>query len=183
MKKIFAFLFLATLVLAGCKAVKDSNSLTFNPELKTSLENAHFKFEAKEIQPLTTTALTAVTNSGLIPPGSSPSRIVINGGSNFLIVKNDTLTVDLPYYGERQFGGAYNAETAGIKVEKALSTINLEYVPKKNTFVFSFKANGVDGEGFDFRGTVFTNGNANLQVYSSYRNTIAYSGKIDTLDE
>ena len=53
------------------------------------------------------------------------------GTNNFLEVKGDSVSADLPYYGERQIAGSYNNRDVGVQFEGLAKDFELSYNDKK----------------------------------------------------
>jgi len=138
-----------------------------------------FEVIADWMKPMPTQGLNSVANAGLLPIGSTLANIQINGSNNFVRVKGDSVSANLPFYGERRFGGGYNTDTGIV-----FNGIPENYVKKeiKNKIEVSFTISEHQ-DSFDVSMTLFPNNNANIAINSTNRNFISYTGHITVLEE
>ncbi|KPM33443.1 Hypothetical protein I595_346 [Croceitalea dokdonensis DOKDO 023] len=164
------------LLVSSCGANKKTTLSDQEIEAFTSkMEGAKIHFVANVANPLGTQAVNSVINSGLLPPGSNVGRIDLIGISNFLKIHGDSVSADLPYYGERQFGGGYNTTNIGITFDNAEVMTNLEFDSKKMAYRLQFQADAA-AENYTVNGWLYPNGKATIFINSSQRNTIGYMG-------
>lgn len=104
------------------------------------------------------------------------SRVNLLGNPNHIKFEGDSVDVFLPFFGERQYGGAYGSEGA-LQYEGPLRDLKIQERPDKGQVLVFFKGNN-EGENLDFRVTIFPNGNTNTSVTSSQRDQIQYDGRI-----
>ncbi len=166
------------LVVAACS----SKRMVFSEAEKTALEemvnNRSFRLTAQWANPLATQGINALVSSGLLQPGSSPNRIDIIGTTAYLNVKGDSVTAQLPYYGERQFSNTYNPTNVGIQFDGIARDVELVYDEKKEVYDFSFYILNDLGEGFNVNGTLFPNLKTTFYINSTQRFTIGYTGLV-----
>lgn len=103
-------------------------------------------------------------------------RVNLMGNPNHMIFKEDSVDVFLPFFGERHTGGGYGTDGA-IEYEGPLRDLRIEENQEKNE-IFLFFEGSNNGENYDFRVTIFPNGNTNTSVTSSQRNQIQYIGRV-----
>jgi len=172
---------LAILMAIGCTASKKARYTDAEiNDFKSKIAEKQFEFTANVANPLGTQALNSVLNSGILPPQSNVNRIDLTGISNFLKIKGDSVSAALPYYGERQFGSAYNSNDIGINFDQANTPVVLVYDEKKKAFKFRFEATK-GTENLIVNGWLFPNGKATIFINSSERNTIGYLGNYSFL--
>lgn len=104
------------------------------------------------------------------------SRVNLLGNPNHITFDGDSVDVFLPFFGERQYGGAYGSEGA-LQYEGPLQNLRIEERPDKGQVIVFFEGNN-EGENLDFRVTIFPNGKTNTSVTSSQRDQIQYDGRI-----
>lgn len=145
-------------------------------KLSRLIESKNFQIEATWALPMNTVSLQNVFNA-LAPIGSTAGRINLMGFSSFLKMEGDTISANLPYYGERQMGGVYNNRDSGINFETVPDDLKIEYNDAKSRYEISFSANH-ETEDYSVNMIVLPNLNSYINVNSSQRNSIRYEGKI-----
>lgn len=144
------------------------------------INNQFFKIEAQFARPLTTNALSQIANAGLLAPGDNATQINIQGNSSYLKFEGDTVSADLPYFGERQFGGGYDNDT-GIKFEGIPKDLEIENVEDKNLYIIDFDINQ-DTENYQITLRLYPNLKALININSSQRFPIRYDGTIKAIN-
>lgn len=181
----FKLIVLTLLLVYLDLSCSSSSNVSYSPEeiatFKDFINNKSYEFIASTANPMPSRGMSAIANTGLLPPGSTISNIQLQGNSNYLKVEGDTVTAFLPYYGERQSGGGYNSD-AGIIFNDVPSSYNQEYLAEKNEmqiiFTISEKA-----EGYRVTMNLFPNKKATVVVTSSQRFSIRYLGEIKPLED
>ena len=140
------------------------------------IKSRNFEIEVNWALPTTTVSLQSVYNA-LLPIGSNAGRINLVGFSSFLRMQGDTISADLPYYGERQMGGDYNSRDSGIKFETVPDDLEMEYNEAKNRYEISFSADQRT-EDYSVNMIVLPNLSSYININSSQRFSIRYEGKI-----
>ncbi|WP_281543273.1 DUF4251 domain-containing protein [Maribacter aestuarii] len=176
---------LGILIVGLLFSCASSSKLSSQGEQKEKLshiiESKNFEIEVNWALPFTTVSLQNVFNA-LAPIGSTAGRINLMGFSSFLKMKGDTISANLPYYGERQMGGGYNTRDSGINFETAPDDLKIEYNDEKNRYELSFSAEQ-GTEDYRVNMVVLPNLNSYINVNSSQRFSIRYEGKIKELRE
>ncbi len=177
MKTIVAS-FLVFSIFISCSSTNKSISDTH--PIHSIISSRSFEFTADWANPMVTQSMNAVANSGLIPPGSTISRINLAGNHNYLKVFGDSVSANLPYYGERQFGGGYGSAT-GIEFngipedyEQTLDTNNGKYTINFN---ISDKL-----DRYYVVMAIFPSKSTTVAVSLNNRNSIRYDGVIEALE-
>lgn len=107
------------------------------------------------------------------------SMIDLIGNSNYVRFKQDSVRVFLPYFGVRQFGGAYNSE-GGIKYHGPLRELEIDRNVENENIVVEFETE--EGtENLTFTITMYPNGVARTTVTSNQRDNISYRGDVQEL--
>lgn len=169
-----------TILILGCAA--SQKTYETNAALDEMVSQKHFEINAKFAQPMLTQALSQVALSGLIPPGSTINQINLNGSYNFLKIQGDSVSANLAYYGERQMGGGYNNNNAGIVFKGVPETIEIIKDEVKQNYTIKFSINHKT-ENFMVNATAGTNLSGTINVTSSHRSRIGYTGDVKKLDE
>ncbi|MDT0607584.1 DUF4251 domain-containing protein [Croceitalea rosinachiae] len=170
------------LVISACSSSKPSYNTEQLEALDRLVESGSFLFEAEFANPLATRSMNAVSNAGLLPPGSAVNRINLMGTNNFLEIKGDSVSANLPYYGERQMPGAYNNSNVGIQFDGVAKDFKIYFNEKKGVYELQFKASN-NTEVFDINAVLFVNNTVSLYVNSSERLTINYQGVLKKIAE
>lgn len=145
------------------------------------VDQKSFRIESDWAQPFLTNSMAQISNSGLLPPGSTAGRINLIGNSNYLQMEGDSVSAYLPYYGERQFGGGY-ASNGAIQF-KGLPR-GLEVIRDQNSQGYRLEFDIREkGENYSVSVVLFPNLNSRITINSSQRFIINYDGKVTALEE
>lgn len=147
--------------------------------LKELVATKNIKAEFDSANPLSFNIVQGIER--LLPPGSAPGAINLIGNPNFFKIKKDSVFIDMPYFGERQLSGGYNAEN-GIKFSGIPKKEIITYNTKKQAFILKYWLQA-KSESYTVILTLFANKNAILDVNSSYRTNIDYRGNWQALEE
>ncbi|SIQ62158.1 DUF4251 domain-containing protein [Maribacter ulvicola] len=138
-------------------------------------------FEAQSASPMVTSSLNAIADNGLIPSGSTISRIDLNGNTNYLKIFGDSVSADLPFFGERQFGGGYGTDT-GIEFNGLPESYSQEFNSNKQKYTIRFQISDTS-DLYTIYMEVFPNQNAVVSINMANRNPIRFNGTIKALKE
>lgn len=164
-------------VLLSCGPQKSASPAAMS-QLQEMVNQKWFSIHPQWASPMATQSLNAVANAGLIRQGSNASRIDIAGNRAFLKMKNDSVFADLPYFGERQMGGAYSPDEAGITFSAPAKDVAISFNDKKQRYQFKFGVVNKYGEVFNVSGNLYPNGKSTFTVNSSERLSINYTGQL-----
>lgn len=170
-------------VSASCKSSQSiaRQSQEFK-NLKNILNSKAFKVDVHTALPFNTRVTRQVLNELTRFTGNNANQIMITGYEvNF---KNDSIIGQLPYYGEQQLGGGrYNANF-GIVFNNIPKDYSLEKHKKHDAFVMKFNIDDdiESVETYRVIITFFSNNSTDIDVISSHRNTISYSGRLVNLN-
>ncbi|MFD0932225.1 DUF4251 domain-containing protein [Psychroflexus salinarum] len=145
------------------------------------INNQFFKIEAQFARPLTTNALSQIANAGLLAPGDNASRINLQGNSAYLKFEGDTVSADLPYFGERQMGGGYSRNT-GIEFEGVPKDLEIEKDADKNFYNIKFNISD-ETENYQIVLKLYPSLDAFININSSQRFPIRYDGTLKAIKE
>lgn len=172
---------IAILLLIGCNS---TSKVPYTPEAITSfrdfIDKKSFRFIAQTANPTMTNGINAVANAGLWPPGSTFSNIMLQGNNDYLEVNGDSISADLPYFGERQMGGGYDSNT-GISFNDIPSNYKEEYDASKNEMLIIFTITE-NLESYRVILTAFPNKKATVIINSAQRFPIRYLGEITEIE-
>ena len=182
MKLKIVLLVLSFGMFLGCKSTQDSfDEYVDNAVLDQMIENKKFSLRADWAQPLGTTSVISLANSGLLPPGSAINRINLMGTNNYLRMEDGKVSADIPYYGERQIGGTY-ARAEGVVFNDEPRDLKIERNEKKKSYIVTFNVRNRT-ETYRVNAELFPNMTTQIVVNSSQRFVIRYSGVILTPEE
>ncbi|WP_422859956.1 DUF4251 domain-containing protein [Flagellimonas sp. S174] len=183
MKSIFKVIMLFVMVLAmGC-ASTSTPEITAKQmkELETIVNSKSFEFNARWARPLTTNSLNSIANAGLLPPGSTNNNIDMTGNSNYFKMSGDSIKAYFPYFGERQLGGAgYLGSDNAIQFEGIPENMKMDKNEKGYTLAFDIKNKT---ETYQVNAQFFPNKKGNININSSHRFPISYTGNFKKTEE
>ncbi len=172
-------LFFALSVICSCKSSK--TMINESHPVHALVASKRIEFTAKSANPMVTQSLTAIANSGLIAPGNTVSRIDLNGNGNFLRIHGDSVTANLPYYGERQFGGGYG-DASGIEFDGLPDNYVQDFDAIKQKYTIRFQINDLS-DNYTVYIDIYPNMSGLVSVNMANRNTIQYNGRIGTIEK
>lgn len=140
--------------------------------LKRVVNEKNFEITANSATPVAFANTRGLEN--LLPPGSNLANINLTNIQNFIKIKNDSLQIALPYYGELQIATAYNAD-AGINFEGFPTTSKFEFKEQKSTYQINY-AMQLKNENINIFITLFANNRCSFAINSSNRTSITYDG-------
>ncbi len=177
-RSIFILPILGGLMFSCSSSSKISDS--DSKQLDDLVSGKHFEIISDRAFPLATTSLNSVLNSGLLPPGNSAGQISLIGNPNHLKVMGDSVAIYLPYYGERQMGGGYDTNGAGIQFKGKPTEMEITKDDAKKRYEIHFKVKD-ESENFNLNVTLFPNLTSMISVNSSQRFPIRYSGVVKAI--
>ncbi len=174
-----AFFFSVAVLMLSCST--SQKLVENNAALDGLIAQKRFEIIVRSAEPLVTQAMAQVANSGMLPPGNTISRIDVTGQGYFIKVQGDSVSANLPYFGERQMGGGYD-DNPGIKFNAVPENIEITREDGKNRHRIKFTINDKT-ETFNINTEVYPNSSASVSILTSHRNRIRYSGTVAALEE
>ena len=176
MKKIILITLMSFLFFAcgSRKLTSDKELLAF----KNAIENNKLSFEATSANPVAFANVRGLER--LLPPGSNVASINLVNNPNYFRVKNDSISFDLPYYGELQIGMGYNRDT-GLKFEGTPEKAKVDFNSRKEKYTITYTVR-TENENLRMFLVLFPNKTARLDVNSSNRTSIFYYGDWKVLE-
>ncbi len=141
-----------------------------------------FQIESDWAYPLVTNSFSNVANSGLLPPGNNANAINLTGNSNYIKMYGDSISMYLPFYGERRLVGGYNNKDIAIKYDGVAQEIEITKNDKKQAYEIEFLARNRT-ESFRVFITVSPGLTANISINSSHRTSMRYRGTASKLPQ
>lgn len=145
--------------LISCGSGKNAGFTKINDyeELREVVYNGEFEVENQWAHPV------------------SGSMIDLLSNPNYIRIKKDSVDLFLPYFGVRHMGGDYGGRDGGIEFKGVAEDLEIDEARDESKIEITFEAE--EGtENYNFRITLFPNGNASTHVTSSERNSISYRG-------
>lgn len=173
-------------MLAGC-----SSSKIFTEQEQKAYENLQNLVASKNLEivahtakPMMSNALTQVLNTNLLPPGNTAARINIIGTSNSLRIKGDTIQGYLPFYGEQFSGGNPGSNNQGISFKDVPKDYKVTMNDSKHSvdIIFKIKDEYRGNERYEIYITLFPNNTSTINVQSTTRSNIQFSGNVKALE-
>ena len=178
----FYVLLICLYIFCGCKTSKVDASPKQIQLQKDMAEATTFKITSNWANPIATTSMNALSNSGLLQPGNTASRINIGSNNNLLIMEGPNVEVYLPFFGERRVGGGYNTSSGGIEYKGDVEKLNVEYNEKRKLYQISFVMKE-NTESYDVTIDLFQNLTTRINIDSSHRTSISYDGYAEVIPE
>ena len=181
MKKLITLAVLLIIII-GCKSADSAGKVAQALETKNLVENTDFEIGFTWANPLFTNEIAQISNSNLLPLESRSGRINLLGTANYIKKRGDSLEIYLPYYGTRQIGVQMGSNNGAIEFTGIPTDYNLEYNEKKRHSEISFKMKE-DTERYRVYVTIDANKNVQVNLNSTQRTSIKYTGKVSALKE
>lgn len=183
----FAVYIMTFVLLASCgssiKTYTEQEQKVYK-NLQNLVASKNFEIIAHTAKPMMSNALTQVLNANLLPPGNTPSHINIIGAANILRIKGDTIQGDLPFYGEQFFGGNLGSTNQGISFKGVPDDYKVTMNDSKHSVDISFKIKDQyrGNERYEINITLFPNKTSSMNVQSTTRSSIQFSGNVKALE-
>ena len=177
----FSFFFFL-LFLVGCGSGKQMAPTAAQIEgLNSLVSDKSFVINVISARPLATGTISRVANAGLLPQGSTVNRIDLTGSSSYLRVFKDSVSADLPYYGERQIAAPYNSNRTGIQFDGVPKDFEIVSNARTSGYTVTFRI-GDGTEAFDVAAELFPDLSSTININSTHRTAIWYNGEVEKYD-
>lgn len=162
----------------GCAAKKNSVSPQKVEDLHALIKSKSIHINSERAMPMMSNAMQQVLNSQILGPGNSSRSINIMTTTNYLKISGDSVSVNLPFFGELQSGAAVNLNDTSIAFEGKPTKYTSTYNDQKKNYklIIHFKTKR---ESFKMYVTLFPNLTTDISVLSSHRSSIGYKGAVD----
>lgn len=178
----YKIVFLALLMTACASGPKTKATPAELAAFEKMVSSKSFQIDANWAQPMASQGLNSIANAGLLPPGSSVSRIDITGSNGYLRMVGDSVMAELPYFGERRMGGGtYNPQESGVNFKGVPKEFSIEPMKKETGYTMRFKINEGQ-EGYQAAVQMYPSGYTTIAIASTHRTTIWYQGSISAYD-
>jgi len=167
--------------ILSCGPSKPKATIEEMNRLSEFVEQKEIKIESDWAMPLTTNSLVSLQNAGFFPPGSNTSRINLIGNPNYFKIIGDSISAELPYYGEVQMSAGHYGGDTGININNSIQDYNVEKNDKKGLYKITFQVQG-ETEGYRVFLTLFPNGRSSLRLNGNNRFPIEYTGNYSQIE-
>lgn len=181
-KNVVGSLFIVLLLGCGASNKTAQVSEADKLALQDLVESGRLEFTAEWARPLLTSSMNSIANSGLLAPGNTAGRINLLGNPAYLRVVGDSVYAYLPYYGERNMVTGYGNTNNAIQFEGVAKDFELMEDSKTQGYNLNFSVDN-DTETYTVFAKIFPGMGGTVNVNSTHRQTISYTGEISALDE
>jgi len=152
-------------------------------QLQDLVASRSFEIVSTSARPIATAAFTKVANSNILGPGNNAGHIDISANGNVVVVKGDSIRGNLPFFGERNFGGSYGSNHTGIEFNGIPKNYKVTQNNKKHTIEITFNISDEyqRNERYDMTITLYPNYKSTIRVQSTGRSSIEFSGRVSRL--
>lgn len=163
----------------SCGSAKNTATTAQLNQLKNIVNTKNFEVNFDWANPLGINS-GVVGLQNLMPPGSNINNISLIGNPNYFKVQKDSISMELPYYGQQRMSRGYNTDS-GVKFEGKPTNYSAIFNENKNTYTLKYALKGEE-ESYDIILTLFPNKSSNLSLISSHRTSINYTGSWKELE-
>lgn len=152
--------------------------------LKELVASKKLEIQSNFARPMATSAFTQVANSGVLGVGNTASNIDISNNSNELKIQGDSISGYFPFFGEQQFGGGYpGSNHQGIEFNNIPENYTVTENDAKQSVQIQFAISDEyrNNEHYRVFITLFPNNRSTIQINSSNRTPIEFSGRLQQL--
>ena len=178
MKTKIITVIITAMVLASCGTSKTVVSAEELNKVNAIIESDTLTIESVWAYPQNQ---STIINTRLLPPESAAGNINLQGNENYFKKIGDSLSFDLPFFGVRQMGAAYDIDKAGFTFDGLPDEFEHTFDEKKSVHQYKIEVNN-STENLQMIIKIFANLNTEIRVNSSHRSSIAYRGKIVQTD-
>lgn len=181
MKHLLIIILLTSLISCGSSKNFTAEQDQEYQTLKDLVRSKDFAIRSTSARPMVSGSLNRVANTGILGAGNSAGNIDISGNSNELKVQGDSVSGYFPYYGEVHSGGGYmGTNHQGIEFNGIPENYKLTENDAKHSVQIEFRIDDKfrNNERYDVFITLFPSNRSTIQITSSNRSTIEYSGML-----
>ncbi|MEZ4803203.1 MAG: DUF4251 domain-containing protein [Gelidibacter sp.] len=149
--------------------------------LKNLVQSKNLEIHSNYAKPMATNAFMQVANTGALGVGNTATNIDISSNSNMLKIKGDSIRGYFPFFGEQQFGGGYpGTNHQGIEFDAIPENYSVTENDAKHSVEIHFKIDDQyrTNEHYNIYITLFPNNRSSVQVMSTNRTSIEYTGTL-----
>ncbi len=177
----FTIVCLLAMFISCSSSQKTMEASAKNDQLKEFITEKQFEIVSDFAIPRASAAYTQVVNSGLLGVGNSGTTVNLSGNSNYLRMYGDSISIALPFFGERQFGGGYGRDS-GISFNGLYKDYKETYHPEKDSYTISFQTTNATDNAF-FTINMYASLRTTIFMNSTNRSSISYDGHVGKLNK
>lgn len=165
----------------NCSSSKTTATPSQIAALDQLVTNQSFVIVSDWALPQSTRSLMMLQNAGLLAAGDSASRISLIGNPNELRINNETVSSQLPFFGEVQSTTGYNGSDNSISFDGEMKEFRV--VQNENssyTIMFDARSNS---ENFDVIIHLYPNLRSEIILKGAKRFPIRYTGTVSSISE
>ena len=167
--------------LGTAQGIDDTSKKKGSSALKELIDTVSFEIVSDWAYPRGTRSINFLSNSGLLPLGSTASQISLISNTNYLRMDGDVVSGYLPFYGEQQVGGGYSTADAGINFEGIPEDLDITE-GRKGSYKIRFKIrSNKTTEFYTVFIKLFKDLTTDITINSTHRTSINYRGTVTFL--
>ena len=183
--KVLAYLGVLLMIFScgGTKNYTDEENRAYE-NLQNLVNSKRFEIISNRARPMATLALQQLANANMLGPGNTAGSIDITSNANFLKMKGDSVSAFFPFYGEQNFGGgSYGGNHLGIEFDAVPENYDVRFDDEKHRANIRFKTKDTyrSNEFYNIYITIFSNYRSVIQVQSTSRTAIEFTGAVKPL--
>ncbi len=169
-------------MLVSCGSSQDLKvSAEKNKVLTELVAQKKFEILSDWASPMASRSLNALANSRLFPWGSTANNINLSGNGNHFRMYGDSISMYLPYYGERQISNGYNTNN-NLEFDGIADECDISYHEKKQRYLIKLRLKK-NTESFVVSVLLYNNLSSDITVISNHRTSISYRGRVLKLEK
>lgn len=180
------FSILLLLFLTACGSQVNTSKVSKEEQQEKTQEiikGNSFRIEMDRAFPQNSSSFTQVFQKlNLSAGGNSVSSINISGNSDYIQIKEDTVSGNLPFFGERYSGSNLNPNERGINFEGIPRSFKSHTEQGITKISFGINAKSHRVENYKVGIKIYDNGKADIVITSTQRSSMEYRGRVKELD-
>lgn len=177
-RSIFIFIAILLTACGNTRTYTEQEQRSFQ-DVKDMVSAQNLEITSSFARPTTSAAFNELANSGVLGVGNTANNIDISGNSNNLTIKGDSISGFFPFFGELQFGGGTigsNHQGIEFKDKPEDYRVTVNDIKHRIEITFSIDDQYRNTERYNVRITLFQNKSSDIQINSTNRSSIEYSG-------
>ena len=174
--RVVAVIGMIVMLFTACKTAENfsEEEILRSREL---IESSEYDIELQFARPMPSNELNQIYSSNLLPVESRNYRISLAGSGNHIKRMGDSVSVSLSYFGTRHNSVSLSETDGGIRFKGIPKNYQLRYDEKRKRSIISFDIKNRT-ESHQLTVIVTPNNYVQVNMYSSHRNNISYTGHI-----
>ncbi|TDU40110.1 uncharacterized protein DUF4251 [Gelidibacter sediminis] len=181
---LYSALFLVLIACGSSKEFTPQDDIAYQ-NLKELVDSRSLVIISNSASPFASAAFSRVANSNILGPGNNANNIDLTTNANKLTIKGDSISGYLPFFGEQNFGGGYNANKTSIEFDDVPKAYEVIQDDAKHAVEIRFRIDDKyrNSEHYDMRITLYPNLRSTINVQSTTRSSIEYTGRVSALED